>query len=853
MDQPYFIAIGASGSEGLDDIQRLLTLLSRGTRAVVMIVWHRPSDRVSHLRDILASSSRMPVIVASEASILETGNCYIGEPDGHLTLMDRNRAHLVVGSKGMLQNRSIDALFSSLADWVGPRTIGIVLSGLLDDGSRGLAAIHRAGGLTVVLDPGLKVRGMQQNAIDFDGPISFIGTAGQIAEVVNQLTRQEGDLLPAAYALITTDDTGQIVGWNAGASALFGWQSSDVRGRSYLSLFEPSEPDGSSLEGEIANIPRYPVFNGAQWCLRNDGSRFWADSFLLSKDADGLSGLVIILRNPGLPQPTTPSSISSEPQFQLLTETIPQLVWRSLDDGRWDWASPQWVAYTGQREVESHDRGWREIVHPDDREVTLQAWHVAASRGGMEVEHRLRRADGIYRWFQTRATPLQESEDSSPRQWFGTSTDIDSLRQAEEQVHFLAYHDVLTGVANRAMLDRVLEQTTSAGGQEPAWCNVLYLDLDRFKAINDQFGHRGGDDLLRQVAARIGACVREGDLLARPGGDEFVLVQRVGPPEAGTVLGAKIMNELSRPFAIQGQDLTVKASIGIASCIRDGNTSEELLFRADLALYQAKAAGGGCIKLYDPELEADLRYRQALERDLRLAIENSELDLDFQPIVDIATRETVGYEALARWTHPIHGEVAPGIFIPIAEETGLIVGLGALILELACAAAITWRRQQIVSVNLSPAQLRRHDLVEQVVTVLARTGLVPTRLELEVTEGLLMDDSEQVRNTLQTIRLLGIHVALDDFGTGYAGLGYLCQFPFDKLKIDQSFTRKMETDTGSYAVVKAVVALGQSLGLQVIAEGVETEAQAAMLLAIGCLQGQGYLFGRPVSAFEVPS
>ena len=478
----------------------------------------------------------------------------------------------------------------------------------------------------------------------------------------------------------------------------------------------------------------------------------------------------------------------------------------------------------------------------------MQAWHVAASLGGMDVEHRLRRADGVYRWFQTRATPLQGSAGSSTRQWFGTSTDIDSLRQAEERVHFLAYHDVLTGAANRAMLDRILQQTTADDGHEPVWCNVLYLDLDRFKAINDQLGHRGGDELLKQVADRIRGCVRDGDLLARSGGNEFVLVQRVGAAEKGTALGSRIMTGLSKPFVVQGQELIVKASIGVASCVKDGNTPEELLFRADLALYQAKAAGGGCIRLFEPELEANLRYRQALEQALRSAIEHNELDVHFQPIVDIATREVVGYEALARWTHLLHGEIAPGTFISIAEETGLIIALGALILELACAAAVTWSSRQRVSVNISPAQLHRVDLAEQIADTLARTGLAATRLELEVTEGLLMDDSEQVLDTLQAIKLLGVRIALDDFGTGYSGLGYLCRFPFDKLKIDQSFIRKMETDPGAQAVVKAVLALGESLHLQVTAEGVETETQAGMLQAIGCHQAQGFLFGRPTGS-----
>ncbi|MGI4802739.1 MAG: EAL domain-containing protein [Janthinobacterium lividum] len=843
-DSPIFVAIGASGAEGLDDIKDLLKGFGRSLPAVVMVVLHRPVDKISFLRDALARSCDMPVVVADEAESLQRGICYIGEPAGHLTLMDSNRAHLVAPAAHTLGNHSIDLLFSSLAAQVGARTIGIVLSGSLDDGSRGLASIHAAKGLTMVLDPGMKTRGMQQNAIDHDGPISFIGSAGEIAAVVRQVTAEGSAVLPASYALVTTDEFGHIAGWNAGASALFGWEPSEVCGQSYACLFSTGDRMDSLPAATLRDLRVSRFNNGERWCIRRDGSRFWANSVMLSQDIDGLSGLIVVLR-----EDREPSGIAapSEAHFRLLAETIPQLVWRSRDDGEWDWAGPQWTAYTGQAEPDSHGQGWRAMVHPDDQAITVSAWHAATARGGLEVEHRLRRADGTYHWFQTRATPLARAQAAGPRLWFGTSTDIDSLRAAEQRNHFLAHHDVLTGAGNRALLQQVLEQATVQDGQNGGWFNLLYVDVDRFKVINDQFGHRGGDELLCQIADRLRTCLRDTDLLARTGGDEFVLVQKGGPTEEAASLVMTVGRALSDSFMVHGQDLAVSASIGGASCPRDGTMPEELLQRADVALYQAKAAGGGCIRFYEPEMEAKLRHRQVLERDLRQAITRNEIEVHFQPIFATMTRALLGFEALARWTHAQHGAVSPDTFIPLAEDCGLVVALGERVLEAACDAAAGWGGPDWVAVNVSPAQFRRGDLVRQVADVLARTGLEAGRLELEVTEGLLMEDSEQVRETLQAIKALGVRIVLDDFGTGYSSLGYLCRFPFDKVKIDRSFIQNMEEEAGSRAVIKAVVALADSLHLQVTAEGVETDTQLAMLTDIGCAQVQGFLLGRPAA------
>ncbi|MGI4940951.1 MAG: putative bifunctional diguanylate cyclase/phosphodiesterase, partial [Janthinobacterium lividum] len=536
-------------------------------------------------------------------------------------------------------------------------------------------------------------------------------------------------------------------------------------------------------------------------------------------------------------------------QFRLLAEMIPQLVWRSRDDGQWDWAGPQWHAFTGQSEGASLGLGWEDMVHPDDKAMTEHAWHAASSRGKLEVEHRLRRADGTYRWFQTRALPLQD-HDRVTRHWFGTSTDVDDLRRAEERALFLAHHDSLTGAANRIGLQRALERTAADGEQGDDPCSLIYVDLDRFKAVNDQHGHSVGDELLRQVAARLRGCLGPGDLLARIGGDEFVVVQRGGKPEEAKRLAMELAAALLGEFIVRDQALRVRASIGTASRPHDGQTSEELLRRADLALYRAKDRGGSCIQPYDAAIEAELHDRYVLERDLTRAVEQDELKVHYQPVFDVTTGALHGFEALARWTHPERGSITPDVFIPLAEGSRLIVALGAAVLKRACQAAASWGGTTRIAVNLSPAQFRHDDVPSLVALTLALTGLSPDRLELEVTEGLLMEDGTQVHKALGALRQLGVRLVLDDFGAGYSSLGYLCRFAFDKVKVDRSFVRMMEGDASARAVVTAVVALGHSLKLQVTAEGVETDAQLAMLRDMECDLVQGFLLGKPMTRCE---
>ncbi|WP_458093964.1 putative bifunctional diguanylate cyclase/phosphodiesterase [Roseomonas sp. WA12] len=370
--------------------------------------------------------------------------------------------------------------------------------------------------------------------------------------------------------------------------------------------------------------------------------------------------------------------------------------------------------------------------------------------------------------------------------------------------------------------------------------------------MNDTFGHAAGDALLQQAAARLRNLARASDVVARIGGDEFVVVQTgVSVPADVAALAARIMADIAMPYDLGGPQASVDTSIGIALFPADGGTVEALLKNADTALYRAKKSGRGVACFFEPEMEEALRERSQLEHDLRRAMARSEFSLTFQPLWGCRTRKVTAHEALLRWTHPQRGPISPAAFIPVAEECGVILPLGRWVLEQACAAAAAWPEALTVAVNISPVQFQRGDLPGVVAEVLAATGLPAHRLELEVTEGMLLEDSDRALGVMRALKAQGVRLALDDFGTGYSSLSYLRRFPFDKIKIDRSFIQAIETDPGARAIVNAVLAMGHSLRLRATAEGVETERQLTVLQALGCDEVQGYLLGRPVPAVEL--
>jgi diguanylate cyclase (GGDEF)-like protein len=422
-------------------------------------------------------------------------------------------------------------------------------------------------------------------------------------------------------------------------------------------------------------------------------------------------------------------------------------------------------------------------------------------------------------------------------------------RKAEEQLRYLEEHDALTGLANRKAFVDSLSAAIGRMQRDRTHIAVLCLDIDKFKEINEAADHSGGDQVLRDIGGRIRSTLRENDLIARLAGDEFAIAL-VDITNLGDVMAFmnRLVEALRRPLQIAGKEMPVTTSVGIALAPADGDTAATVLRHAGIALARAKGDGGQRMCFFEHSMDKALQRRRMVEHELRLALGREEFEVVYQPQYDLATERQCGSEALVRWHHPVHGKIAPGHFISVAEDTGLIVPLGEWVLRRACTDAAKWPDPLIVAVNLSPAQFRDGDIAETVAEVLAETGLPPERLELEITENLLINDTEEVLGKLNRLRQLGVAIAMDDFGTGYSSLNYLARFPFSKIKIDRQFIRNMTRDPATRAIVRTIIALGKSLDVTITAEGVETEEQAAMLREFGCPQVQGFLYGYPGAA-----
>jgi len=457
--------------------------------------------------------------------------------------------------------------------------------------------------------------------------------------------------------------------------------------------------------------------------------------------------------------------------------------------------------------------------------------------------------DGEVRWWSLSANCWDDGT------MHGVARDTTDTRQAVERMNFMAHHDMLTGIANRFLfgetLREVLGRKQTKGRQA-----LLYLDLDHFKQVNDTWGHSTGDRLLTEAAKRIGMAVKSHDLVARLGGDEFaVLLTRLTDPSDATNVAQRIVEAMERPFLIDDQKLSTGTSVGIAHVQPQSEGAptcpDDLLRQADLALYAAKALGRGTFAEFEPWLEERDRERAQLEADLKTAIQNDEFTLHYQPLYDVDNRKTVGFESLVRWRSPIWGVVMPGEFIPLAEDSGLIVSLGEWIIRNAIHEAASWPEKERVAINLSPLQMRSPRLLPTISEAIRATGIDPDRIELEITENMLMHDSERNVAILHEFRDMGIRISLDDFGTGYSSLNYLRSFPFDKIKIDKCFIEEIEMRDDCQAIVRAITQLASALGMATVAEGVERESQLEWLRGEGITQIQGYLISYPVNAEEL--
>lgn len=539
-----------------------------------------------------------------------------------------------------------------------------------------------------------------------------------------------------------------------------------------------------------------------------------------------------------------------------------ELAMESASIGLWDWdvsrdrlwTFPSWWHYLGFEHAPGprSDAEADTVIHPDDLagvKANRAAFLARKGEGRLTNEFRHLDGHGNWRWILSTGRAAAFNSDGSVARISGVYVDIHDRRQAAEMVDHAARHDVMTGLVNRAELKRrVTELFAGRQSEDDDFC-ILVIDLDGFKNVNDSFGHAAGDAVLKELAQRLKDTLRGGDMIARLGGDEFAVVLRGGHrcEHLGAAAARRILNAMTRPIRYDGKRLQVGASIGLARSGEHGGDFDMLIRNADAALYRVKLAGKNGFRFFDDEIRLASEVRRRLEAELRRALTKHQLSLHFQPQVRIATGEMAGVEALLRWNHPVLGAVPPDRFIPIAEETGLIVPIGEWVIDEACRLAAEWPDHVTVSINLSPLQLGKTNLVDAVTSALDTYGLTPGRLGIEVTESVFLNEALTPLADLIQLHELGVKLSLDDFGTGYASLSYLKKLPFDVIKIDRSFIRDMPTSTQSAAIVAAVVNLARSLGMETIAEGVETEEQSILLKAAGCSIMQGYLIGRPAA------
>ena len=489
-------------------------------------------------------------------------------------------------------------------------------------------------------------------------------------------------------------------------------------------------------------------------------------------------------------------------------------------------------------------------VHDAQREALHRALEAGDPVRQMEVE--FRRRDGELRLALVSAESVRLDDRPCT---VAVISDVTDLRRSEERLVHNAFHDALTGLPNRALfMDRLTHALERTRRRADEVFGVLFVDVDRFKVVNDSLGHRAGDELLVGIARRLESCLRPGDTVARPGGDEFtVLLEAVADASDATRIADRIQQVLGAPFQVGGQEVFATVSAGLAFSGAGYEDPQDLVRDADLAMYRAKAKGGARCEVFDRAMHERVVAMQRLETDLRRSLGRGELHLVYQPLVHLATRAVVGFEALVRWQHPERGRIAPGEFIPLAEETGLIGEIGAWVLREACRQASAWQAAlpgqcPVMAVNLSSRQFLRHDLVALVRRTVAETGMDPRRLHLELTESAVMENGESVVPVLRELKSLKVHLCLDDFGTGYSSLSYLHELPIDTLKIDRSFVGRMGRSGENVEIVRTIVALGQSLHKRVVAEGIENNDQLAQLRALQCAYGQGHLFAEPLDA-----
>lgn len=688
---------------------------------------------------------------------------------------------------------------------------------------------------------------------------AFIGLLGggtflmrrQLAPLVRGMLRSRSQVQAvvenAADGIVTIDDKGRIEGFNPAASAMFGYTADEAAGRD-ISLLIPDLR---------TNFPSVARSDGREMeALRKDGTRFPVEMAVSEMAVDGERKFITLLRDITERKRAKEALGMSQTMLNRAQAVAHIGSWSiNFENNVLDWSDETYRIFGIASGTPLTYEGFLARVHPDDREHVDRAWQAALGGAPYDIDHRIVIGDEFI-WVNERAE-LEFDAGGNPLRGVGTTQDITERKLAEAKIHHLAFYDTLTGLPNRALCEDRLKQTIAAAGGRGGGPAVMFIDLDSFKHINDSLGHDTGDRLLQEAARRLVACARGRDTVARLGSDEFVVIMNGATEESMSMLAQRLLGALREPFVIDGRALHITCSLGMALHPRDGLDAQTLLRNADVAMSRAKEQGRDNARFYTEEMNRKALERLALEEDMRRALASKEFVLHYQPRADLRSGEITGLEALVRWQHPEKGLVAPDIFIPAAEETGLILPLGEWVLREACTQARAWEKAMgkpvSVAVNLSARQFRQASLIEKVAAILEETSLSPACLELEITESMVMGQVEEVVSTLNRLHGLGVRLAIDDFGTGYSSLSYLKRFPVHVLKIDKSFVDGIPGDPDDTSIVATIISMAHDMKLKVVAEGVESGAQLAFLRQRGCDEMQGYFFSRPVPAREAAS
>jgi len=666
-------------------------------------------------------------------------------------------------------------------------------------------------------------------------------------------------VIQASPLAIIARDNDKVIGmWNPAAERMFGWAEAEV-----LNTTTSVVPEHLK---EAAESMRLRAMAGESIIIE-ETQRMGRDGRLIDVtmtvapiyDAEGLvSGTMVTIADISRRKEAEAALRESEAHLRLAMEAAEMGMWYwECETDRFTYSEGLGLLFGQTADAPMVDyRVLQNALHPDDRDLFAATVRHAVRQGSdFQVDYRVVWPDGTVHWIANRAQVHRDAKSGRAIRIVGVGMDLTDRKIAEQRIAHMAHHDALTGLPNRVLLRDRIQQAIAQAHRNQLQLAVLFIDLDHFKNINDSLGHQVGDRLLQAVASRILACVREGDTVSRVGGDEFVIVIPAieSSGDASSVAG-KILEVLGDVFHLHGNDLHVAASIGISLYPSDGGDAETLMRNADTAMYHAKDSGRANFQYFTQHMNVAAQQRLTLENALRRGLEGGEFELYYQPLHDLRDRSITGVEALIRWNRPGGELVSPGEFIAVAEESGLIVPMGEWVMREALRQARIWQgegRALRMAVNVSANQLARSSFVERLRRLIQETGVDPALVELEVTEGVIVEGAGDAREAIDQIAALGVGIAIDDFGTGYSGLAYLKRLPIDTVKIDQSFVRDLTIDPDDAAIVTAIVAMARSLGVDVIAEGVETEEQVAELLRLGCFRAQGYLLSRPMPAHAI--